>query len=201
MYQSCPNCGYSTAHLKHYQMCQVPKSAWPAAYLAPGSAMPQVTVKIADASGIRTVPVLPSVVGAEVAVAEVQSGISASATAPSAWASACCKHPESMHVVSEDNIPPPTCLGCPDGNDEHDWRPLTVSLTKFEAQLSEFEREPQPMTPSQVGALAMASEHGPVVDLSRTITSPLSIVCDCGFLARDKRGLAAHLRGAKHRSV
>jgi hypothetical protein len=88
-----------------------------------------------------------------------------------------------MHVVSEDNVPPPTCLGCPDGNDEHDWKPLNA-VDRIMANAMEQKRN-------------VESEF----DSPRTINSPLNVTCECGFLARDKRGLAAHLRGKQHRSA
>ncbi len=40
---------------------------------------------------------------------------------------ACCKHPEQMHVRDAEGFPP-TCMGCPDGADEHEWLPQVHDL-------------------------------------------------------------------------
>ncbi len=85
---------------------------------------------------------------------------------------ACCAHPHELHIADAEGFPP-TCMGCPEGRDEHEW--VASVLTYAD--------------------VAVASP------MQRTINSPLNLVCpDCSFLARTAAGLKTH-RTRKHAEV
>lgn len=110
-------CGYVNDHPKHYRQC-VDKQAWPD-WMRGLTPMPAVSVKLATERGIERVAVT-----AVLDAPAVDAGQPVPPTPiPGVIGGACCKHPEQMHVADAEGFPP-TCMGCPDGNDEHDWRPL-----------------------------------------------------------------------------
>ncbi len=203
MIRICPTCGYRTDHLKHYQNCSIPKSDWPAQSNPIRLPFPAVSVKVADANGIHDVPVTMAVSGGSstgglspfapaepsetallhagdvlTAVIEQESRERARLSeadrirlAPGA----CCAHAKELHIADAEGFPP-TCMGCPDGHDEHAWIPASIDMSYFGPPI-----------------------HA-VMDESRTINSPLNLTCDCGFLARTAAGLKTH-RTRKHAEV
>ncbi len=197
MIQTCPNCGYVTTHIKHYMGCNIPKNQWPSEYLhsvgetASGRTigvqpMPAVSVKVVDQTGIREItvisqaaatiaPVAPTslaVVDGEDEVRSMSDGsVSPVQASASLQGGACCKHPEQMHVRDAEGFPP-TCMGCPDGADEHEWLPDTLTIVT-------------------VPGITSASDY------SRTINSPRNVMCECGFLAKSEGTLRTHRAKAK----
>jgi len=181
MIRTCPHCGYSTDHPKHIRACT---EAW----RYTNAPMPSVSVKVVDQNGIRDVPILPQAAAtiAPVAPTSLRMGdeetgpvseegyVSLSSAPASVTSGACCKHPEQMHVADAEGFPP-TCMGCPEGADEHEWQPANgVHHTVW-----------------NIGT----------ADESRTINSPMNRMCECGFLAKTAGSLNVHRAKARIHQV
>jgi hypothetical protein len=132
----CETCGYSRDHLRHYQNCDIPKADWPEHYKVKGAPVPRGSVAVAERPA--KVDVLNALVeriarrGADIADERISAQVEAptvtegrpvaspaSVTFPGG---ACCEHPEQVHIADAEGFPP-TCMGCPDSDDAHEWRP------------------------------------------------------------------------------
>jgi hypothetical protein len=133
----CETCGYSRDHLRHYQNCGIPKADWPEHYKVKGAPVSRGSVAVTGnplaqaLEQMETARAKPEKLNAEarerisaqVEAPTVTEGRPVASPASVAFPSgACCEHPEQVHIADAEGFPP-TCMGCPDSDDAHEWRP------------------------------------------------------------------------------
>lgn len=112
MTRTCPNCGYVTEHIKHFQNCGIPKADWPEHFKVKGAPIPKSYDEVTVYSTVSA-PV----------VTQGQPGPAPQPTFAYEQG-ACCACPKEVHIEDAEGFPP-TCMGtCED--DEHSWRPAVI---------------------------------------------------------------------------